>query len=219
MKDKKIFIWLVLILTLILICFFAFKTLKGYLYIKSNSTISGQPLSNLIISIPVKSISKVVNDQEKKDEEKKPEAGNRLKIPSIMVNALIESVGVTPKGDMDIPKGSNNVAWFNLGTRIGNNGSAVIDGHYGVWENGTPAVFNDLKKLKKGDEIYVESSNGSTTIFVVQELRTYKENEDATNIFNSNDGKAHLNLITCGGAWNKALKSYPLRLVIFSDKK
>jgi hypothetical protein len=37
-------------------------------------------------------------------------------------------------------------------------------------------------------------------------------------VFASNDGGAHLNLITCAGEWNKGKKSYSERLVVFADK-
>ena len=57
----------------------------------------------------------------------------RLRIPSINVDAPVEYVGLTPDGAMDVPKERANVAWFNLGPRPGENGSAVVAGHYG-WE-------------------------------------------------------------------------------------
>lgn len=119
---------------------------------------------------------------------------------------------------MDVPKGPNDVAWFNLGPRPGEIGSAVISGHYG-WKNNIPAVFDNLHKLRKGDKVYVEDKNGATITFVVRELRTYDQNEDASDVFGSSDGKAHLNLVTCTGTWNKAQKSYSKRLVVFTDKE
>jgi len=33
----------------------------------------------------------------------------------------------------------------------------------------------------------------------------------------SNDGKAHLNLITCAGVWDEVEKSHSSRLVVFAD--
>lgn len=54
---------------------------------------------------------------------------------------------------------------------------------------------------------------------MVRELRTYGPKDDVTNVFNSSDGQAHLNLITCEGIWDKASKSYSKRLVIFTDKE
>jgi len=143
----------------------------------------------------------------------------RLKIPIINVDSAIESVGLTPDGAMDTPKGPSDVAWFNPGKRPGENGSAVIDGHYGTWKNGQGSVFDNLNKLHQGDKIYVEDDNGVAISFVVRERRSYDPNADASDIFSSNDGKSHLNLITCEGNWNKDSKSYSERLVIFTDKE
>lgn len=141
----------------------------------------------------------------------------RLKIPNIKVDSAIEFVGLTPEGAMDVPKGPANAAWYELGPRPGEEGSAVIVGHFG-WKNGIPAVFDNVSALRAGDKIYVEDRETTITTFVVRELRTYGEHQDATDIFNSSDGKARLVLITCEGVWNKAEKSYSKRLVVFADK-
>jgi LPXTG-site transpeptidase (sortase) family protein len=141
-----------------------------------------------------------------------------LVIPKINVHANFEYLGLTTDGAMDVPKGPDNVAWFDLGPRPGEIGSAVIAGHYG-WKNNIPAVFDNLYKLQKGDKIYVEDSMGSSTAFVVSEIGIYDQNGDASNVFGSNDGKSHLNLITCEGVWNNLLKSRPSRLVVFTSKE
>lgn len=141
----------------------------------------------------------------------------RLRILKINVEAAVLYAGLTPSGAMDVPASPNDVAWFNLGPRPGERGSAVISGHYG-WKNGTPAVFDNLHKLTAGDRIVTEDEAGSETTFVVRELRKLKEHEDASVVFASNDGEAHLNLVTCGGKWNKEMKSYSERLVVFADK-
>jgi len=147
-----------------------------------------------------------------------PRTPARIKIPSINVDAAVERVGLTPEGVIDVPKGHTNAAWFESGPRPGENGNSIIDGHFG-WKNGIPAVFDELHRLQKGDKLYVEDGTGAVTAFVVREIRTYGENEDAKNVFISNDGKAHLNLVTCEGTWNKDRHSYSDRLVVFTDKE
>lgn len=142
----------------------------------------------------------------------------RLTISAINVDAAIERVGLTPNGAMDVPKDPATVVWYALGPRPGETGSAVIAGHYG-WKNDLPAAFDALHVLKKGDKISVENDNGEIVMFVVRELRNYNAQDDASLVFNSNDGKAHLNLITCEGVWNKDSKSYSERLVVFADKE
>jgi len=143
----------------------------------------------------------------------------RLNIPKINVDAAIIPLGVTKDGAMDAPSGPKDVGWFKLGTRPGNVGSAVIDGHYGYWKNGEGSVFDDLNKLRKGDEVYVKDDKGATITFMVRKILTYDQNGDAATIFNSSDGKSHLNLITCEGEWNNVQKTYSNRLIIFTDKE
>lgn len=141
-----------------------------------------------------------------------------LTIPKIKVDASIEQVGLTADWSLSAPKDPAKVAWFNLSPRPGDNGSAVIAGHYG-WKDGIPAAFDNLHKLVKGDKLYVKDGKGTATVFVVTGVQTYGKNEDASNVFISNDGKAHLNLITCEGIWDKVSKSYSKRLVVFTDKE
>ncbi|MFA6214973.1 MAG: sortase [Patescibacteria group bacterium] len=143
----------------------------------------------------------------------------RLKIPGISVDSVIEPVCLTPEGAMYISKSQENVAWFELGPRPGENGSAVIAGHYDGRENGRASVFDNLYKLRQGDKLYVEDDKGVITAFVVRESRRYDSDADASDIFDSNDGKAHLNIITCDGVWNQISKNYPNRLVVFTDKE
>lgn len=140
----------------------------------------------------------------------------RLKIPVIGVNSVIEDAFISSDGRMDVPAGSVNVAWFALGPHPGQKGSAVIGGHFGI-NNGIPKVFYDLNKLKVGDKVYIEDDNGQTLAFIVRSIKSFDRDADATPVFTSSDGLAHLNLITCEGLWNQVNDSYPQRLVVFTD--
>ena len=142
----------------------------------------------------------------------------RLKIPIINVNAQIDEMGITPDGAMEAPEGPKNVGWFKFGAVPGDKGSAVIAGHFGRWKSGGGSVFDNLNKLKEGDKIYVEDEKGATASFVVRGFRTYGKDEAATDVFSSVDGKARLNLVTCEGIWDKDLKTYSNRFVVFADK-
>ena len=142
----------------------------------------------------------------------------RIKIPSIGVDATIESVGFTIDGAVDVPKGPTNAAWFDQWPRPGENGNSIVTGHSG-WKNGIPAVFDNLYKVQKGDKIYIEDNKGMIISFIVRGSKKYDPNADALDVFYSNDGKSHLNLITCSGIWNKIWKSHSDRLVVFADKE
>lgn len=142
----------------------------------------------------------------------------RLKIPKINLDSTVEFVGLTPDGAMDMPKERANVAWFELGPRPGENGTAVIAGHYGQ-KNKKASAFDNLHKLRKGDKLYVEDDKGVIITFVVRENRRYDPKADASAVFGVNSGPAHLNLVTCEGDWDKVSESYPTRLVVFTDKE
>lgn len=139
----------------------------------------------------------------------------RLKIPSIGVDAAIERVSLTQEGNMDTPDGPLNVGWYSLGPYPGEAGSAVIAGHRG-WKNGEPAVFDELDRVREGDAILVTDPQGKEHSFVVRETRIYKRDSQVPEVFVSEDG-IHLNLITCVGAWNADLQSREERLVVFAD--
>ena len=150
----------------------------------------------------------------------KPDIGMpiTIKIPIIGVDATIAYAGLTANGTMDVKPDQDSTAWYELGPRPGEIGNSVIAGHYG-WFNGKGSVFNNLHNLVIGDEIHVVDDRDVSTIFIVRESRKYNPDADASSVFNSNDGKAHLNLITCDGTWIDSENTYSDRLVIFTDKK
>ena len=141
----------------------------------------------------------------------------RITISSIAVDAAIEKVSLAKDGSMDVPKHPLDVAWYEPGPRPGEAGSAAIAGHVDD-ERGAAAVFANLHKVKPGDTIVVNDEKGAPTSFVVRESRKLAAAADATEVFTSKDGKAHLNLITCTGAWDARARQYAERLVVFADK-
>ncbi len=187
----------------------------GFLYalgVASYQNFSAASIQNSAFSKPADQISPPI-----------PQASSafpiRLKIPKINVDAAITYVGLTPQGAMDVPKGPADVAWFRLGPHPGDIGSAVMAGHFGPWKNGGGSVFDNLNKLTKGDLISVEDDKGATATFVVSGSRLYSKTANASDVFRSNDGRAHLNIITCEGVWDKTKKTYSDRLVVFADKE
>lgn len=139
---------------------------------------------------------------------------SRLKIPSIGVDSSVEHLGLTNDGAMKVPTELANVWWFNLWTIPGKKGTAVVWGHHGL--KNKVGVFYNLRKLHKGDFIYIENDKGDKITFVVKSIHVYDFETNSKNIFTSTSG-SHLNLITCVGNRDKTRKVYPNRLVIFTD--
>ena len=141
-----------------------------------------------------------------------------LRIPSINVNSEIYYVGLASDGSMDIKMGDLlRVAWYKLGPRPGEVGSAVIAGHYG-WIGTQGSVFNNLHNLKPGDNVLVIGSRGNTTAFTVKKTKQYSYDANSFEVFKSNDNRSHLNLVTCYGTWIESKHTYSNRLVVFTDK-
>ena len=161
-------------------------------------------LTDFILPIPVAEAQVVLN--------KTLEA--HLRIPQIGVDAPIKDMGLTSQGAMAVPSNSVDVGWFSLGTRPGDIGSAVIGAHV-RWAS-APGVFAHLNLLKKGDILSVVDATGGVVFFIVRDIRTFDATDTDSGIFDSKNG-AHLNLITCSGAWIPSAKTYAKRLVIFTD--
>lgn len=140
----------------------------------------------------------------------------RLFIPRIKVNALIEHVTLTADGAMGAPSGPSTVAWYALGPRPGEVGSAVIAGHFGYKRSA--AAFDNLRKLKKGDIIFVLDDKNVYTGYAVLYTRLYDSASNDPIVFNSSDGRKYLNLVTCEGVWDSATKNYSGRRVVFSER-
>jgi sortase A len=139
----------------------------------------------------------------------------RLQIPSINLDANIEQVGIAQDSTMDVPQNIYDVGWYKLGPIPGATGSAVITGHLDG-KSGEKGVFSELDKLKSGDKIKVRDNLGVESIFIVTGSKNYPPGF-ADEVFYSQDGKSHLNLITCNGTWDVGKNSYSQRLVVFAD--
>jgi LPXTG-site transpeptidase (sortase) family protein len=141
----------------------------------------------------------------------------RLVIPSIGVNAPIESVGVVSGGYLGVPTQNqwDGVGWYQSGPYPGDRGSAVIDGHLDR-PGGLPAVFWNLHKLRTGDVVMVVDSTGKNLHFRVTDMEDYApQNAPVNKIFNDTSG-SYLNLITCAGEWIPSQHQTTLRLVVYT---
>ena len=144
----------------------------------------------------------------------------RLVIPKLNINAAFQYNGLTPSGTMETPSNVSDVGWFTGSALPGKLGVAIVIGHVAQIRRGVvtkPGVFSDLGSLSAGDTFSVLNDEGVTTNFVVRESRTYDPTADATDVFTSTDGGAHLNFITCEGTWDQAQLEYTQRLVVFAD--
>lgn len=97
----------------------------------------------------------------------------RVRIPSIKVDAPVMTVGLDAEGWIDAPppQDPNLAGWYLNGISPGQRGSAVIVGH--VDNAKGPAVFYGLGALQKGNRIEVQRYDGRTAVFEVYGVEVF----------------------------------------------
>jgi sortase (surface protein transpeptidase) len=140
-----------------------------------------------------------------------------LSIPNARVNAHVIPVGVTKTGNLDVPPNFVEVGWYKYGTKPGQVGNAVLDGHV---DNGgsIDGVFKHLRDLNPGDDIFVNGADGAQLHFKVVHSDIYLTSKFPSDVvFNENDGKPILKIITCHGTYVPSTKTYDHRLVVTAE--
>jgi hypothetical protein len=138
-----------------------------------------------------------------------------LRIESLSVVAPITPAGALPNGEMEVPDGIDDVAWFAYGPSPGQPGSAVLAAHVDLAGQG-PGVFFRLTSLERGDRIAVDFADRATQVFEVVDAATYDKHDlDRDRIFARN-GSPVLTLITCGGGFNPSIRRYDSNVVVYA---
>lgn len=142
----------------------------------------------------------------------------QLLIPAIKVSATVTSVGLNDDRTVEVPRDPDRVGWYRLGPSPGRPGAAVILGHvdslYG------PAVFYLLRTLKPGDRVAVRLSDGAVSHFRVTRVVTYP-NQDfpARKVYGGVSGdRPTLNLVTCGGTYDRSAGGYQSNVVAYTTR-
>lgn len=138
----------------------------------------------------------------------------RLLIPKLGINTNIEPVGLDEQQRMEVPQSWNNVGWYKYGARPGDNGTAVIDGHLDSPTGA--AIFWNLNQLKIGDHVTVIDQQQQTHLFIVTRKVLYSDSNFPLQTVFAATTTPTLNLITCGGIFNRQAQNYTDRLVIFT---
>lgn len=144
-----------------------------------------------------------------------PSPPDRIRIPSIRVNAPLMGLGLTPTGSLDVPppEQTNLAGWYEAGTTPGETGTAIVAGHVDNAEG--PAVFYDLGALKKGSTIEVDRRDGGTAVFSVDSVEVYAAKEFPDEKVYGAAGRPELRVITCGGGYSEAT-GYQGNVVVFA---
>ncbi|MFB6620125.1 class F sortase [Streptomyces sp. NPDC085524] len=139
----------------------------------------------------------------------------RIRIPTINVDAPVMTVGLDAEGWIDAPppQDRNLAGWYLNGISPGQRGSAVIVGHVDNAQG--PAVFYGLGSVKPGNHIEVERYDGRTAVFEVYGVEVFSKDQFPGARVYGDTGHPELRVITCGGSYSKA-GGYDGNVVVFA---
>lgn len=139
----------------------------------------------------------------------------RLRIPTLNVDAPLTHLGVAPDRTIEVPTDFAVPGWFDQGPRPGQPGPAVILGH--VDSKAGPAVFYRLSRLPVGAEVLVDRADGSTATFRVRGTQHVAKTAFPTDLVYAPTLEPSLRLVTCGGAFDHARRSYVDNVIVYAD--
>ncbi len=139
----------------------------------------------------------------------------RIQIPAIQVDSTLTGLGLQNDGTMQLPPTGFPAGWYTGAPTPGELGPAIITGH--VDWGGHPGVFYDLRHLTPGAQITVTRADGTTAVFRVSRVQTFPKDAFPTATVYGNLDHPGLRLITCGGSFDHAARSYVDNIIAFAD--
>lgn len=150
----------------------------------------------------------------------RPEEGvllDRLQVPSVRIDAPVETRGINGRGEMEDPAGKDAVAWYNFSEFPGFGGNAVFSGHVD-WFTGELGVFGRVKELKDGDEIVVKLSDGMEIKYEVVSSTLYESSKAPVEQIVGRTDKDSITFITCEGTFDRGAQDYSHRRVVRAER-
>jgi sortase (surface protein transpeptidase) len=121
---------------------------------------------------------------------------------------------VDGSGALVPPEDVTTAGWFAQGAAPGDAGPAVLAGH--VDSVAGPGVFFRLRSLVPGDPVLVTRADGSVVRFTVTRVARYPKTAFPTGEVYGPTADAELRLVTCGGAFDRAARSYVDDVVVYA---
>lgn len=138
---------------------------------------------------------------------------SRLRVKAIGVDTALETLHLGADGELTPPRTNEQAGWYADGTAPGDVGPAVLAGHVDSQQG--PAVFFRLREIEAGDTIEV-SRGGRTVTFTVTSTAWYPKKAFPTDRVYGPTPDRQLRLITCGGVFDRTLRSYRDNLVVYA---
>lgn len=142
-----------------------------------------------------------------------------VRIGTIAVDAPIVPVGLEDDGAMEIPNRVARIGWYDpdgLGVAPGQTGTAVLAGHVDSRSQGRGALFH-LRDLRVGETIEVDLEDGAVQLWRITDIVQYPKDVLPLKDVFTWAGPPRLVLITCGGEFDRTVRSYTDNLVVYAE--
>lgn len=142
----------------------------------------------------------------------------RVTVPSLDIDIPVDPVGVEDDGQMEIPPRADRAGWYRYGAAPGDaTGTSVIAAHVDSVASAGLGPFARLLDLNPGSEVTVELGDGSTAVYVVDEVRRVPKTDVAWDQIFVREGSPQLALITCGGTWQPQVRHYSDNVIVLAS--
>ncbi|MDA3624704.1 class F sortase [Saccharopolyspora sp. WRP15-2] len=142
------------------------------------------------------------------------EVPQRIRMPSVGVDAPVQPVLLGPDQQLDVPESPAVVGWWSAGAAPGSRaGTVVLAGHVDTRSAG-PGAFFEVADLNPGEIVEVISAS-RTTRYRVEALRSYPKDFLPMDVF-ERTGRPRLVLITCGGRFDDGIRQYEDNVVAYA---
>lgn len=155
-----------------------------------------------------------------------PIVPTRLAVPAIKVNAPVEERGTVRSTNpftgqvvdgFGVPASMSTTAWWSDGPKPGSGQMAVILGHEQV--GGGYGVFNDLGRLRPGDEVDLFDAGGAVLrlhVLAAPLTGLDKSTSALSDALNGHPAGADVALVTCGGQFDQRAGQSVDNTVVFA---
>lgn len=136
-------------------------------------------------------------------------------IPELGVAGPVDGVGLTADGALEVPGDADAVGWYALGAAPGRDGPAVLVGH--VDSHRGPGVFAHLIDAQDDDQITITHADGARTRWRIDRVEAHHKDTFPTDAVYGPTGEPQLRLITCGGEFDRASRSYTQNVIVYAS--
>jgi sortase (surface protein transpeptidase) len=136
----------------------------------------------------------------------------RVAVPSLGIDAPIVSLQMDADGDLPTPSSARTVAWYDYSAGPSDMGNAVLAGH--VDWNFEIGAFAPLIRATPGMTVTL-SADGTAAVYRIESVSVVPDGDrDGLNALRTDGDNTSITLVTCGGEFDWATRSYQDRVIV-----